>query len=841
MYSNNTSNSASKPAQVSSAKFLCEEHQAQIKARGLLNDWTQATCRTVTKEEASFLLGYKAKSGGIWIGGETLQSQFRPDRPWKSKEDKKAPKYRTPLTDHGYDAIVPTHPTDREYWEPENLKKVCYQLNGHPCVLATEGFFKAIAGCSNDLPTIGLIGVEMGLTGKDERGKRYLIPTLEKIARAGIGVIIAFDADAATNPNINWAQLKLGRELLKFNIPVYIATGLWEMGAEGETKGMDDFIQKRGIEEFRRILARSVKFEDWESELDAANKETESKGNRKSELVRLLKLVEAGLGKRLRLNEMSQRIELDGLPLNLEQAYLQIAEELDVDIAKEKAADIITKIATANTYSPVRDYLNSLENVAPIDLDTLAERYFGTDNLLHATFFKRTLIAAVARALNPGCKVDTLLILQGDQGFLKSTALSELAGQEWFTDNLSDANEKDEKLKLRNYWILEYAEFEMAYKRKEVEQLKAFLSSRIDSLRKPYGRSVENFPRSSIFVGTTNRTEFLHDSTGERRFWVIPVAKKIPIEKLQQERDGIWAAAVQAYRNGEPWWLNADEDTQLAAMNKTWQSVDVWEPVILKYLAGKDVCTVGDILLKALSIDPEKQGKLEQMRVAETLRMNNWSKARSARVIDGVRQRFWQRVVSETKLPLTEPEVVSDVVSSSNPYPVELSGTQIPIKVLGVVSEVVSEVVSPSNPCSVKITDTSTLPDTTFLPKKESELSNISTDENKKESKESLKIGGAVVSEENTIDITHTVSNFQPDTTSETPPLPPKTQSKMLSKGDKVVVADPTDRLYYGATGVIDKVIFGTGNRDTEVRVIFDKLTHNTQSGVFSPKQLMRR
>jgi len=74
-------------------------------------------------------------------------------------------------------------------------------------------------------------------------------------------------------------------------------------------------------------------------------------------------------------------------------------------------------------------------------------------------------------------------------------------------------------------------------------------------------------------------------------------------------------------------------------MNKTWQSVDVWEPVILKYLAGKDVCTVGDILLKALSISPEKQGKLEQMRVAETLRMNNWSKARNAKLIDGVSQR----------------------------------------------------------------------------------------------------------------------------------------------------------------------------------------------------------
>lgn len=695
MYSHNTPNPAPKPAQASSVKFLCEEHQAHIKARGLLNNWARATCRTVTKEEASFLLGYKAKSGGIWIGGETLQSQFRPDKPWKSKEDKKAPKYRTPLTDHGYDAIVPTHPTDREYWEPENLKKVCYQLNGHPCVLATEGGIKAIAGCFNDLPTIGLIGVEMGLTGKDERGKRYLIPTLEKIARAGIGIIIAFDADAATNPNINWAQLKLGRELLKFNIPVYVATGLWEMGLEGETKGMDDFIQKRGIEEFRRILARSVKFEDWESEQNAANKDIESKGNKKSELVRLLKLIEAGLGKRLRLNEMSQRIELDGLLLNLEQAYLQIAEELDVDIAKEKAADIITKIATANTYSPVRDYLNSLENVAPTDLDTLAERYFGTDNPLHAVLLKRTLIAAVARVFKPGCKVDTLCILQGDQGDFKSTFWQILAGEAWFTDNLSEANEKDEKLKLRRYWILEFSEFETAYKRKEVEQLKAFLSSRIDSLRRPYGRAIEDFPRTSVFVGSTNRQEFLHDPTGERRYWVIPVSKKIPIQMLEEERDRIWASAVAAYKSGEQWWLTPEEDELLAQANKAWQSSDTWEANILSYLENKSTTTVVELLTKVIGLDLAQQKKAEQMRVSDILRSNGWMKA--AKRIEGKFQKCWEKVVSEVVSP-------SNLCSASNLN-----------MVIPPSNEVVSEVVSPLNPCPATSPDILIPPDTTFL------------------------------------------------------------------------------------------------------------------------------
>lgn len=257
-----------KPTQTYSPTFfLNAEHQSRIQKRGLLNDWTRATFRSVTKEEATFYLGYEAKSGGLLFCGQTLQKQVRPDHPWKKEGDKKAPKCRTPLTDHGCDALLPTSPYTPDYWDKSNLEKSCYQVNGHPCLVITEGDFKAIAGCSNDIPTIGLIGTEMGLTGKkdDVQGKRYLIPTLEKYARDGFGFIITFDADAAINPQIDWAQRKLGHQLLKFNVPVYIATGNWEMGTEGETKGMDDLIQKKGIEAFRKALSAATDFKAWEA------------------------------------------------------------------------------------------------------------------------------------------------------------------------------------------------------------------------------------------------------------------------------------------------------------------------------------------------------------------------------------------------------------------------------------------------------------------------------------------------------------------------------------------------------------------------------------------------
>jgi predicted P-loop ATPase len=415
----------------------------------------------------------------------------------------------------------------------------------------------------------------------------------------------------------------------------------------------------------------------------------------------LVKKISEEWGKRLRFNEMTQQVEMDGDAANIdvEKAYIRAAQELHLDIDKQKASDIVAVCAQENKYSPVREYLNSVAGGEQINLESLAERYFGTQDPFHAILLKRTLIAAVARAFKPGCKVDTMCILQGGQGALKSTFWQTLAGETWFTDNLSEASEKDEKLKLRRYWILEFSEFETVYKRKDVEQLKAFLSSRIDSLRRPYGRSLEDFPRTSIFVGSTNRQEFLNDPTGGRRYWVIPVvAETIPIKTLEEERDRIWAAAVAAYKSGEQWWLTREEDKLLEEANKGWQSSDTWEVAVLNYLQNKSICTVPELFTHAIQIELAKQGKAEQMRLSDILRRNGWIKGNPKR-IEGKVQRYWEKIVTE-------------VVTPSNPC----STTDLNV-VLPPNTEVVTEVVTPSNPCSTTGLDVVLPPVTTFSPK----------------------------------------------------------------------------------------------------------------------------
>jgi putative DNA primase/helicase len=237
--------------------------------RGLAPEWIEVNCRSVSASEAKELLGYTAYSDGIWLEGANFQGQFKPDKPWESRDEttgkKSKPKYRTSIGE--YDVMLPKHPENPRYWDDlEALKLLCYIINGIPCLVITEGFFKAICGCSNGIPTIALLGVEMGLTpgSADPQGKRYLVEGLERFARAGFGFIHAFDADCATNENVIMAQLKLAHQLAKFKVPQYSVTGLWTID---EGKGMDDFIRNNSAEAFiRNILAKAITIEEWEKQ-----------------------------------------------------------------------------------------------------------------------------------------------------------------------------------------------------------------------------------------------------------------------------------------------------------------------------------------------------------------------------------------------------------------------------------------------------------------------------------------------------------------------------------------------------------------------------------------------
>lgn len=257
-----------------------QHYNALVTERGLDPEWVRVNCYSFNAKEAGDRLGYTAKSDGIMLEGAGIQVQFRPDKPWRNDNAKeKAPKYRSPLGD--YDAMVPNHAKHNfgiiSSGVPKSCEKLinyCKKLAVHfddgddtPYVAVTEGFFKAIAGWSIGVPTIALLGVEMGLTAKDEKGERHPVPLLQIFKDAGFGFIIAFDADCATNPNVVAAQRKLALALASPQNPIRIITGLWTVD---QGKGMDDYIQKNGADKFKReILAKAVDIARWERQLSS--------------------------------------------------------------------------------------------------------------------------------------------------------------------------------------------------------------------------------------------------------------------------------------------------------------------------------------------------------------------------------------------------------------------------------------------------------------------------------------------------------------------------------------------------------------------------------------------
>lgn len=270
----------------------------------------------------------------------------------------------------------------------------------------------------------------------------------------------------------------------------------------------------------------------------------------------------------LKYNLLTQRIENDGKPIDgdfLGTLYLQLAEQFQIEVAKERAIDAATLVARQHSFHPVRDYLGALTTqLEPQQWDALAYELFGLSDPMAHLHLQRQLIGLVARAMQPGCKLDTALVIHSpQQGIGKSTLWAILGGQ-WFSDSLGDLrNLKDDVLQLHSAWIHEWGEIDAVVGKRESETLKKFLSTTRDDVRKPYGRGVETLLRSCGIVGTTNRSDFIKDPTGNRRFPVISV-DQVNTQWAKDHRDEIWGSALAAYRAGTPWHYQAEENEQIS-------------------------------------------------------------------------------------------------------------------------------------------------------------------------------------------------------------------------------------------------------------------------------------
>lgn len=322
------------------------------------------------------------------------------------------------------------------------------------------------------------------------------------------------------------------------------------------------------------------------------------------------------------------------------------------------------EVVHANTFHPIKEYLESLYWDGVERVDRLFVTYLGADDSHYVrSVTRKSLVAACKRLYQPGCKFDEMPVLVGPQGAGKSSLLAKI-GRKWFSDSLRTFENKEAGEHLQSAWIFEVGELS-AMKKSEVEEIKAFLSKTEDRYRVAYDRQVSEFPRKCIFYGTTNTHAFLRDATGNRRFWPVtidPDRRELSHwEHLTDEIVGqIWAEALYLFKAGEPVSLDRDAATVAERMQGLHMEEDPREGLILKYLdtplpdnwdemelwnrrdylneepAGdiqRTRVSAAEIWAEALGQDPNKFGVWEARPIYDILRkLPEWDERRKGRL-----------------------------------------------------------------------------------------------------------------------------------------------------------------------------------------------------------------
>lgn len=238
-------------------------------------------------------------------------------------------------------------------------------------------------------------------------------------------------------------------------------------------------------------------------------------------------------------------------------------------------------------FNDVKNYLISLQWDGIPRLDTIFIDYLGAEDKPYTrAVTRKAFTAAVARALEPGCKYDTMLILAGPQGIGKSTLLDKMSNG-WFNDGIRTFEGKEASELLQGVWLVEISELD-AFRRTDVARIKQFLSLRADRFRAAYGHHVKDIPRCCVFFGTTNTTEFLRDRTGNRRFWPVDTGLKPKLKNiwtdLGNEIDQIWAEAVMRWRLGESLHLVGKVEEDAKVEQESHREISSKEGIVLDFV-----------------------------------------------------------------------------------------------------------------------------------------------------------------------------------------------------------------------------------------------------------------
>ncbi|WP_234412822.1 VapE domain-containing protein [Stenotrophomonas sp. YAU14A_MKIMI4_1] len=343
-------------------------------------------------------------------------------------------------------------------------------------------------------------------------------------------------------------------------------------------------------------------------------------------------------------------------------AWLQHPDRYWMKCSDDLVLKAVIAVARRHRRHPIKDYLRALEwDGVPRIERMLVELFGAADNAYSLRAAQCFMVSAVARILwvdtkqpSVGAQVDFMLVLEGEQGKRKSSALRAIFGSEWFVETSESPSSKDFYQVIQGAWGVEIGEMD-SFSKADVTSVKTAITRRVDKFRAPYERVPRSYRRECVFAGTTNEHQYLRDPTGGRRFLPVRTDGDVQIAQIATLRDQLWAEAVTMFDAGFEWWeLPADAKEEQASryVGDSWEGrVEQWldvrmesskYPIRLAMATQIDWATTDNLLTYAIGLDPGKHGKPEQMRVAAIMKTLGWEQQRR-RWPDGGREPRWFR------------------------------------------------------------------------------------------------------------------------------------------------------------------------------------------------------
>lgn len=310
-------------------------------------------------------------------------------------------------------------------------------------------------------------------------------------------------------------------------------------------------------------------------------------------------------------------------------------------VTEKQVQQAIRTYGLRNIKNEPKDWMNSLEWDDTPRVDEFFVRAFGSKDSEYMRAISRNFwISMAARVFKPGCKFDNMVILEGGQGKFKSTAL-EIIGSPWYVVANESILTKDFYLQLHGRLVVEIAELD-GFSKAEVNTIKKVISTASDRFRPPYGHTVREFPRMSVFAGSTNDDEYLRDPTGGRRFWPCLI-EEIDLKYITAQREQLFAEAVARFKSGATWYQVPKEMAE-AEQEKRRQS-DAWEDAISEFMIGRADTTAKELWESALHGSLDRFNKPEQIRISRIMRVLGYETKQIKRL--GVNQKRYIKMVTE--------------------------------------------------------------------------------------------------------------------------------------------------------------------------------------------------